>query len=260
MGPEVIIGLIFFGVLVGALGTLIGAGGGFLLMPAFLIFYKDADPAVLTAVSLAIICANAASGSIAYARMKRINYRAGSLFAIAAIPGAIIGAIVINYIPIKAFDIIFGFTMILAGTYLFISVEKRLNSQTADAKTIPPYNIKVGIVISMFVGLLSSLLGIGGGIIHVPMMVYLLRFPVHFATATSHFTLAIMTLAGTIVHIYKGDLAGQWPTVLFLAAGVITGAQIGARISQRFKGALIVKLLAVAVALAGLRVAYQGLL
>ena len=69
-----------------------------------------------------------------------------------------------------------------------------------------------------------------------------------------------MTLAGTIVHIYKGDLAGQWPTVLFLAAGVITGAQIGARISQRFKGALIVKLLAVAVALAGLRVAYQGLL
>ena len=260
MGLEVIIGLIFFGLVVGFTGTLIGAGGGFLIMPAFLIFYQDKGPTVLTAVSLAVVCANAISGSIAYAKMRRINYRAGLLFALAAVPGAIAGALIIDYIPAKTFDILFGITLIFVGTYLFISVEKRLNSKQADAKSIPPYNVKVGMAISTVVGLLSSLLGIGGGIIHVPMMVYVLNFPVHFATATSHFTLAIMAMTGTIVHIYQGDLSGQWPLVLILAAGVITGAQIGAGISQRCKSAWIIKFLAIALALVGLRVMFQRLI
>ena len=85
-----------------------------------------------------------------------------------------------------------------------------------------------------------------------------MNFPVHFATATSHFTLAIMTITGTIVHIYNGDLAGQWSMVLTLAVGVIAGAQLGAEISQKFKGTWIIKLLAIALALAGIRTMYQG--
>jgi uncharacterized protein len=91
------------------------------------------------------------------------------------------------------------------------------------------------------------------------MMVYLLDFPVHFATATSHFILAIMTAVGTIVHIYRGDLTGQWPIILSLSAGVIMGAQIGAIISQRFKSVWIIRLLAVALSLVGLRILFQGL-
>jgi len=259
MGFEAIIGLIFFGLMVGAVGTIIGAGGGFLIMPVFLIFYKEKGPAVLTAISLAVVCANAVSGSIAYARMRRINYRAGSLFALAAVPGAIAGALIIDYIPAKVFDVLFGLILIFVGTYLFISVKRWLNPQRAYAKSVPPYNVKVGMGISTIVGLLSSLLGIGGGIIHVPMMVYVLNFPVHFATATSHFTLAMMAMAGTIVHIYEGDLTGQWLIVLLLAIGVIAGAQVGAGISQRFKSAWILKILAITRALVGLRVMYQGL-
>lgn len=260
MGFEAIIGLILFGLTVGAIGTIIGAGGGFLIMPAFLIFYKENGPTVLTAISLAVVCANAVSGSIAYAKMRRINYCAGALFALSAVPGAIVGALIIDYIPAEVFDMLFGLILIFVGTYLFISVKKRLDPERADAKSIPPYNVKAGMGISTVVGLLSSLLGIGGGIIHVPMMVYVLNFPVHFATATSHFTLAIMAMAGTIVHIYEGDLAGQWSIVLMLAIGVIAGAQIGAKISQKFKSAWIIKFLAIALALVGLRVIYQGLI
>ena len=259
MEAQVIIGLVFFGVFVGSVGTLIGAGGGFLMMPAFLIFYKDKSPGVLTAISLAVICANATSGSIAYAKMKRISYRAGLLFALATIPGAAAGAVIADYISTKTFELIFGCVIILAGIYLFASVKKRLDSQFAEVKAIPPFNIRLGIIISVFVGFLSSILGIGGGIVHVPMMVYLLNFPVHFATATSHFVLAIMTAVGTIVHICRGDLTGQWPIILFLSAGVIVGAQIGAVVSQRFRSVWIIRLLAVALALVGLRVLYRGL-
>jgi uncharacterized protein len=259
METGAIIGLAFFGVFVGAIGTLMGVGGGFLMIPVFLFVYKDKDPGVLTAISLAVICANSISGSIAYARMKRIVYRAGLVFALATIPGAACGAIVINYISTRTFELIMGSVIILVGVYLYFSVTKRLSNKRTDVKTMPSYNIKAGIAISVFVGFFSSILGIGGGIIHVPMMVYLLDFPVHFATATSHFILAIMTAAGTTVHIYKGDLTGQWPIILPLSAGVIIGAQIGAIVSQRFKSVWIIRLLAVALALVGLRIFYQGL-
>jgi uncharacterized membrane protein YfcA len=253
MSLETTIGLVFFGVAVGTVGTLIGAGGGFLIIPVFLFIYPDKSPAVLTAVSLAVICANATSGSIAYAKMKRINYRAGILFALAAIPGSIAGAIIVEYISLAAFDVVFGITLIAVGVYLFIS-GKQFASHPSHADVIPHYNLLLGMVISVFVGLLSSLLGIGGGIIHVPMMVYILRFPVHLATATSHFVLAIMTLAGTIVHICQGNLTGQWYTVLMLTAGVIVGAQIGAAISQKFKSSWIIRILAVALMIVGVRI------
>jgi uncharacterized membrane protein YfcA len=255
MGIEETLGLISLGIAVGAVGTLIGAGGGFLLMPVFLFLYKDKGPGVLTAISLAVICANATSGSIAYAKMKRINYRAGIFFALAAIPGSVVGAIIIDYISSGTFDIVFGITLIAVGAYLFIS-GKRFKSHPAGSESIPPYNVRLGMIISVFVGLLSSLLGIGGGIIHVPMMVYILKFPVHFATATSHFVLAIMTLTATIVHIYKGDLSGQWYIVLMLSVGVIIGAQIGAAISQKTRSSLIIRILAVALIIVGVRILF----
>jgi hypothetical protein len=249
--------LLLFGVIVGLLGTLIGAGGGFLMMPVFLIFYKERDPAVLTAISLAVICANAVSGSIAYAKMKRIDYRAGLFFALAATPGAIAGAIATKYISIETFNAMFAVILIAVAGYLFISADGQVKNGRADAKTIGPYNMKLGMLISTAVGFLSSILGIGGGIIHVPMMVYLLQFPVHFATATSHFTLAIMTFVGTVVHIAQGDLKGEWFLVVPLAVGVIAGAQAGAKLSQRIKSVQIIKFLAISLMLVGIRVIYQ---
>jgi len=251
-------GWILFGLLVGTVGTLIGAGGGFLMMPVLLFLYKDQSPAVITAISLAVIFVNSSSGSFAYARMKRINYRAGILFAIAAVPGAIGGAVIINYIPHRIFNLIFGTILLLVGIYLFVSASRTLKPEH-EAKTCPNYNVPLGMIISAFTGLLSSLLGIGGGIVHVPMMVYFLKFPVHFATATSHFTLAVMTLFGTLTHIYNGDLSGKWNVVLLLSLGVVIGAQIGAAISQRLHGRWIIKILAAVLAFVGMRIVYQGL-
>ena len=83
---------------------------------------------------------------------------------------------------------------------------------TAEGETYDyNFNPLVGIAISFAVGYLSSFLGIGGGIIHVPALIYFLDFPVHIATATSHFILAIMALTGTVVHIFTGNfpLGGQ---------------------------------------------------
>lgn len=248
--------LIPLGLLIGAFGTLIGAGGGFILVPLLLILYPDALPETITSISLAVVFFNALSGSWAYARMKRIHYRAGILFSLAGIPGAILGALTTYYVPRRAFDAVCGTLMLATAIYLILKPRKTALSQSSGNQSPDDvrFNKPLGIVISAVVGYVSSLLGIGGGIIHVPALVHFLNFPIHYATATSHFILAIMAFTGAAVHIASGAFHEGIRRTICLSIGVIIGAQIGATFSKRLHGALIIRALALALALVGIRV------
>ncbi len=105
-----------------------------------------------------------------------------------------------------------------------------------------------GALYSLAVGFVSSFLGIGGGVIHVPLLVRALGFPTHVATATSHFVLAQMAAAGSLTHVATGSF--QHGHGLHRAAavsiGVVAGAQLGARLSLRLSGTAIQGLLSVA--------------
>src|SRR5579864_9048867 len=118
------------GVALGAFGTLIGAGGGFLLVPLLILLYPAARPEMITSVSLAVVFFNAFSGSLAYARMKRIDYRSGLLFAAATTPGAILGALATAYIPRPVFDAVFGVLLVVVAFLLL--------AKTASHETPPP--------------------------------------------------------------------------------------------------------------------------
>ena len=260
--------LIPLGFVIGTYGTLIGAGGGFVVVPLLLLFYQNESPEIITCISLAVIFFNALSGSVAYARMRRIDYKAGILFSAAAIPGAILGALTTAFIPRLAFDVLFGLLLVIASVYLLlhpIKVQGTSSRETLQAHSQNPieanhsrkkrlYKLAVGMVLSLCVGYLSSLLGIGGGIIHVPVLVHLLDFPVHIATATSHFILAVMALTGTIVHIATGTFYHGIRRTIALSIGVICGAQLGALFSNRLSGTWIIRGLAVALGLVGLRI------
>ncbi len=106
----------------------------------------------------------------------------------------------------------------------------------------------------MGVGFVSSLLGIGGGIIHVPLLTRALNFPVHIATATSHFVLSITALVATLVRLKTGTLQGQLPTIAWLSIGAIAGAQSGAKLSNRIAGPWILRGLAISLGLVGVRI------
>ena len=262
-----------FGFVVGAYGTLIGAGGGFVLMPVLLLLYPDESPELLTAISLAVVFFNALSGSAAYARMKRVDYKSGIVFSIATIPGAILGSISTSYINRNVFNIVFGIIMMGASIYLFFKPSKPENPKTISERNLTlisftdkagnkysyKYSRLIGIIISIFVGYVSSLLGIGGGIIHVPILVNVLDFPVHIATATSHFILAIMALTGTIVHIITGSFSGGIGRTLAIGAGALLGAQIGAKLSTKIHGKWIIKGLALALLFVGIRILFMAL-
>jgi hypothetical protein len=120
------------------------------------------------------------------------------------------------------------------------------------------YDMGLGIALSFGVGFLSSLLGIGGGVVHVPLLIQLLGFPAHIATATSHFILVISALTGTLIHLWQGDFQGGFGQTFFLSIGVVVGAQIGARLATKVHGLFIVRALSLALVLVGLRLVLHG--
>jgi hypothetical protein len=259
--------LIGVGFATGGYGTLIGAGGGFVLMPLLLLLYPADSPHTLTAISLAVVFFNAASGAQAYAMIKRIDYRAGLLFASTTVPGAVAGALMTSLIPRPVFDLVFGALMVAVAIVLSLRPRSSPDGSRSPARGIQrhltdadgtefcyAFNPWLGMALSLGVGCLSSLLGIGGGIIHVPILTHVLGFPVHVATATSHFLLAIMAFAGSMVHIVDGAFARGVHRTISLALGALVGAQIGARVSTRVRGVWIIRSLALALGVLGVRV------
>ena len=259
MTPLVLVLLALLGAGVGVFGTLVGAGGGFILTPVLLIVYPGLEPAAITAMSLAVVFCNAASGSAAYARQRRIDYRSGLVFAAATLPGAVLGALVVTVVPRVLFDPVMALLLGALAVWLLAGagrpgrpgaatagVERRLVDRDGN-EYVYRVRTRLGAGLSVLIGFLSSFLGIGGGIVHVPVLVQVLGVPVHVATATSHFVLAIMAAVGTFTHILHGDFtpttAGQ---TLALSAGVVLGAQVGAHLSQRTSAPLIKSLLALA--------------
>lgn len=271
--PYLLIGL---GFLVGTLGTLIGAGGGFILVPVLILFRPDLPPEIITAISMAVVACNSVSGTTAYVYNRRVDYRAGLIFAVMTVPGSILGVMTVKAMPRGTFDVLFALLMIAMAIFLFIRGGKKkashpytqkpgwIHSKLVDrsGETYEyAYNIRNGSLLSIVVGYLSPILGIGGGIIHVPAMVEWLRFPVHVATATSHFILAIMATVTVVTHYVEGSYAAPEivSMVLFLALGVIPGAQLGAYLSGKLRARLIIRALAVSMVLVGIRILWNGL-
>jgi uncharacterized membrane protein YfcA len=264
--------LLLAGFLIGTFGTLIGAGGGFILVPLLLLFYPELGPEVTTAISIAVVAVNALSGSVAYARSGRIDYKAGVVFALFTIPGSILGVLTVQYIPQQSFNTIIGLLLVVLASYLIYKnatpkpilshslVRKGCQEHTlTDHSGITyqyTYNPVYGNLVSLLVGYISPLLGIGGGIIHVPAMVNWLKFPVHIATATSHFILAVMATVSVITHAFQGTYNDPQilHMILFIAIGVVPGAQLGALLSHKIKSSVILQVLAICLAVVGVRI------
>lgn len=264
--------LILIGFAVGTLGTLIGAGGGFILVPLLILTFPHLSPEVITAISMAVVACNATSGTFAYIRSGKVDFKAGLIFAICTVPGSILGVISTRFIPRGTFDLFFGFMLIALSVFLFLRAGKKkqsnivlqrkkfwvyqVHTDKGGQSYTYSYDLRIGIALSVVVGYLSPLLGIGGGVIHVPALTEWLHFPVHLATATSHFILAIMATVSVIVHITEGvyNDALVMKMVIGFAVGVIPGAQLGAILSRRLTGNIIVKALAVSLALVGVRI------
>lgn len=252
-----LLGFVLLGVAVATLGTIIGAGGGIIFVPVFLYFFPEWTPAMVVGTSLFTVTCNAISGSIAYVKQKKVLYSAAILFSIATFPGAILGAKSIAYLNEMEFRFWFGlFLVFISGLIGYKNYNKGVRKEESLTLEELTYNKPLGVVISMVVGFISSIFGIGGGLIHVPALIYLMGFPTHMATATSHFILAISTFIGSVTHFMENHIV--FAVAIPCSIGAIIGAQLGAYISKRLQARTILMGLSVGVGLLGLRLIYTS--
>lgn len=242
---------------VAAYGTLVGAGGGFLLVPLFLLL-RDFPHTLAAGTSLAIVSVNALSATLGFRREKAIDFRAGVVFAVLTVPGAVLGALLTSELAGPAFRAVFGGALVLVAVYLLARGGRKAGTpfrgKTGFGWVSRPdysYYEPLGAFFSLFVGVASSLLGIGGGIIHVPLMTEVLRFPVRVAVATAQFILLFTALTGFLTHLSKGNV--HWPTAVPMMFGAVAGAQAGVWLSKRIGGPLTVRLLSLALLAVGIR-------
>jgi len=265
--------LILLGFGAGTFGTLIGAGGGFVLMPILLVLYPHESPAVIASITLAVVFFNALSGTEAYALMGRVDFKSGLLFSSALIPSTILGTLTTSHIPRNLFDAIISVLMIIASVFLFSNheIHQKISESRSShlilrhlverdgTEDTYAYNPWLGVGLSFCLGYLSGMAGIGGGIFYVPVFAYVLNFPLQIATATSQFSLAILGLTGTLSHIVSGAFVHGVHRTVVLAIGVVLGAQAGAHLSKMVKGRMIIRFLSIALGLVGLRLLYAVL-
>jgi len=249
--------LILVGLFVGTLGTLIGAGGGFMLIPILLTMFPEDSHIRIASMSMLAIAFNASSGSLAYFLKKKIHLHAALLFIACSLPGAVLGVYLEYVVTRDTFEDIFGYVLLAYAAFLLLKKMPKHETSTLHHKSKLSLRMYVmGGLISFFVAFIASFLGIGGGIIHVPLLTHLVGFPVHLATGTSHLILAATGWAASVEHISHGDISLFETNVLYLVAGVVVGAQIGAALSKHVPGRAILKLLGVALLIVGFRLVW----
>ncbi|MDQ6768294.1 MAG: sulfite exporter TauE/SafE family protein [Candidatus Eremiobacteraeota bacterium] len=246
---------IALGLVAGSYGTLIGVGGGLLVVPALLLMH--AAPKEAAGSSMAVVLANAVSGSLTYLRQRRIDVRAGLIFALAGLPGALLGGFVDQNVPKRLFSLLFA--LLLAGIGLRLVLRPgrdEAEAAIADGHSTAGFRPGLAALIGLGTGFLASMFGIGGGLIFVPSLVYMFAFPAHVATATSTFIIALTALFGTASHAYYHDVL--WGPTALIASGAIAGAQVGARLAPRVRGSQLLRIFAVAVLLVALWLFYKA--
>jgi uncharacterized protein len=226
----VIIAIVFA---IAFLFSMFGQGGGSIYTPVLYLF----GYAVLVSVSTSLVLTFLTSVSAGYIfyRNKMIDFRRTLLFIPGIIIGSLTGSLLVNLDVVNTTLLLWLFAafLIIAGIRMVYSFRERGKSEGACPTSFSKRMYALIIAVSFFIGLVSSMLGIGGGIIIVPFMVYMCKYPSRWAAGASHLVVAFSALFGVIGHSAFGNL--DLPLILSGGAAVIIGGNLGGRIGVRIK-------------------------
>ena len=263
--------LIILGLAVGFLSGMFGVGGGFLMTP--LLILMGIPPAVAVASEANHILAASVSGFLAHMRRKNFDFLMGIILLTGGIAGSIIGVFLLKYLLSIGYEKIFisisyVLILIVVGFYMLKeSISSLKNISDGKIKKLHdhawfhglPFKLKFRkshlyisvlppIIIGLIVGILSSVMGVGGGFILIPAMIYILGMPTQIVVGTSLMQIIFVTLVSTIMHSYINQTVDVILSSLLLLGAVI-GAQIGTRVMIRLKGEQIRFLFAIIIIL-----------
>lgn len=222
---ESIIFLLFIGIFAGIMGALIGIGGGVITTPALALL--GLPPYIISSSSLIGVVSTSISSTITYSKKKLIDYSTGFKIGIITIPTSILGAFLSKEISLNDFKFYFAIILLSVATYILF--KNKILQKNKDNSKNKDYKLKIIIYpIALIGGLISSLFGVGGGIVFVPLLILILDTNMKIASPTSQFILLFSSVTGLITHIILGH--PDYIYGIVLAIGSAIGAQIGARI------------------------------
>jgi uncharacterized membrane protein YfcA len=262
--------LLGLGGIVGMLSGMFGVGGGFLMTP--LLFFIGIPPAVAVATEANQIVASSFSGVLAHLKRKTVDLRMGTVLLIGGLIGAALGIQLFNFLKsLGQVDLLVKlcyvvFLGIIGGLMFIESLNAIRRSKKPGAKVIRkkhnwihslPFKIKFRtsglyisvippLIVGVLVGVLAAIMGVGGGFIMVPAMIYLLGMPTKVVIGTSLFQIIFVTAFTTLLHATTNFTVDMPLAVLLLVGGVV-GAQFGAQIGTRLKAEQLRILLAIMV-------------
>ena len=218
--------LIPLGFAAGVLGSIIGLGGGIVAVPVMT--FAGFPPTLAASNSLFAAFSNAIASTATYAKQKRIEYVIGLKLGLMCIPGTILGAFVSDIVTPVIFQVLFAMILISSAVYIFV---KRKMSEKSYNLTNIMMVFAAGA--SFFAGVISSLFGIGGGVVFVPLMVIGIGIAMRKAAPTSQLVLLFASFSGLIVHSFLGH--PDFIQALLLSIGAFGGGLLGARLSLDIK-------------------------
>ena len=261
--------ILFFGFLVGFMSGLFGVGGGFLMTP--LLIFMGIPAATAVGTESVQILGSSVSGAIAHSRKKNIDYEIGAFLLVGGIFGSTIGVIIFNFLKEAGnIDLIIKFlymlflaiigSLMLIESSISLIKEKKFIKKEKRRRTFLDYlplkfkfrqsriyiSILLPINVGIFVGFLASFMGVGGGFVMVPAMIYLFRMGTVTAIGTSLFQIVFVTLNVSILHA-TFNLTVDLILAIFLLIGGVFGAQYGSKYTSKFKGEQIRIFLAIIV-------------
>lgn len=235
MDPITLIALLAVGGSAGFLGAMFGLGGGFIFVPVLMLVF-DLAPAEAAAVSLVGIIAGSVGASTVFVDKGLSNVRLGLLMEITTAAGAIIGAFVATLLQDWILMVIFSIVVFYSGIRMILNPERIVEPSEENPGPLSfeykdesmdetiryePQHVKGGMALCTAAGMISSMTGVGGGAVKVPLMNIYMHVPIKAASATSSYMIGITAFSGAITYFLGGQL------LLGFAAAVALGAFMG---------------------------------
>ena len=256
MSPIVFLLVVASGVVTGMIGALFGIGGGIFLIPVLVLVFGLPMHQALAASIIAVIATSTSTASI-FVERGQSNIRLGMSLEIMTTIGAIIGGFAANLLPGDMLKKIFAVFLVSMAGLMWDRTRRHGEGRIVDdpaARVRGRYydaaekrevrysvrNLRAGMAVSFFAGNISGLLGVGGGIVKVPVMNMVCGVPMKAATATSNFMIGVTAVASAFLYFAHGNVQPYYTAAAVL--GVLGGSALGARIGAKMKGGTIMAL------------------
>src|SRR5713226_2035860 len=275
LGPVDILVILLVSVVAGFVGALFGLGGGVLIIP-FLTLVEGVPVPLAVGASIVSVVATSSASAATYVQDHLTNLRLGMFLEIGTVAGAITGALVAVFLPASALFLLFGVILLYATIVMIrargidfpanVRPDKTsrilaLGSQYEDhsLNRVVKYEVTrtpLTVFIGYFAGIVSGLLGVGGGIINVPTMNLVSKVPVKVASATSNFMIGVTAAASASVYLLRGDVHPLLAAPLMI--GVVAGSAVGTKLIRVTPPAKVKLLFSVLLLLISVDMIIQG--